>query len=401
MALRTFYKLLSITGQNNTLKITRSLNSSSRSLSVKHLKHHRYGGNYNTFSFDNSYMSTIALPNITKAPHIPVMEEEVKSIFNMTGSCVFLDMTFGAGGHTRMILENCSSSKVLCLDRDPLAHQYATELRDQYPGRVIPLIGKFSELPELLHDLGVYESSLDGIIMDVGVSSMQFDDPQRGFMLSKDGPLDMRMDSNRDDKQLTAAEILANIDEDSLYKVLKFYGEEKHARKIARAIVESRYLLRKLRTTKELAELVASVTNIDHRLDKLQRFSHPATKTFQALRILVNNELNELDYGLTAAQYYLRPGGTLVALTFHSLEDTIVKRHFTGVDIDKTPSSIGRGVAKHRGASSLTSYSSSEMDQIMAKKWATVTKHVVLPSEEEVTRNPRARSAKLRAAVKC
>jgi len=380
---------------NSFKKITRTINSNN--VSFNHLIHHRSRKQYNAFASPKLNMSTNAVPKMATAPHIPVMSEEVKKLLSYDG--VFLDMTFGAGGHTRMILQNCSNSKILCLDRDPLAHQYATDLADQYPGRVIPLLGKFSELPDLLDKLGVCDNSLDGILMDVGVSSMQFDDPQRGFMLSQDGPLDMRMDSNRDENHLTAAEILANIDEDSLYKVLKYYGEEKHARKIARAVVESRYLLRKLRTTKELAELVASVINIDGRLDKLQRFSHPATKTFQALRILVNNELNELDYGLKSAHHYLRPGGTLVTITFHSLEDTIVKRHFTGMDIDKTPDSIGRGVAKHR--SSLTSYSNSEMKQIMAKKWVNVTKHVLLPSDEEVSRNPRARSAKLRAAVKC
>jgi len=399
MALRIFTHIPKINLSNHFQKNMRNVNTNNNLFSVNHLIQHRGRKYHNTLVLSNSNMSTNALPEMKSAPHIPVMSEEVKNIFDKPDNGVFLDMTFGAGGHTRKILQNCSNSKVLCLDRDPIALQYATELAEQYPGRVIPLYGKFSELPDLLNEVGVSENSLDGILMDVGVSSMQFNDPQRGFMLSQDGPLDMRMDSNRDDSQLTAAEILANIDEEALYKVLKYYGEEKNARKIARAVVESRYLLRKLRTTKELAELVSSVTNIEGRQDKLQRYSHPATKTFQALRILVNNELNELDYGLRAAHHYLRSGGKLVTITFHSLEDTIVKRHFTGMDIDKTPSSIGGGVAKHRSA--LTSYSSSEMEQIMAKKWISVTKHVVLPSEEEVSKNPRARSAKLRAAVKC
>ncbi|ROT81901.1 methyltransferase-like protein 15 [Penaeus vannamei] len=199
--------------------------------------------------------------------------------------------------------------------------------------------------------------------------------------------------------QMTAASILQHIDEDSLYKVLKFYGEEKNARKIARALVESRYLFRKLETTKELAELVMTVIGQEYRLDKLQRSSHPATKTFQALRILVNNELNELEYGLRLAHFYLQPGASLVAISFHSLEDTIIKRHITGMDIDKTPLSIGSGVGKHR--SSLSTYSAVEMESMMKKPWAPLDKHVILPSEREVQKNPRSRSAKLRAARKC
>ncbi|XP_047469155.1 uncharacterized protein LOC125025227 [Penaeus chinensis] len=204
---------------------------------------------------------------------------------------------------------------------------------------------------------------------------------------------------SRNSGQITAASILQHIDEDSLYKVLKFYGEEKNSRKIARALVESRYMFRKLDTTKELAELVMSVVGQEYRLDKLQRPSHPATKTFQALRILVNNELNELDYGLRLAHYYLQPGASLVAISFHSLEDTIIKRHITGMDIDKTPLSIGSGVGKHR--SSLSTYSAVEMENMMKKPWAPLDKHVILPSEREVQKNPRSRSAKLRAARKC
>ncbi|XP_042888201.1 probable methyltransferase-like protein 15 homolog [Penaeus japonicus] len=333
------------------------------------------------------------------SPHIPVMAKEAIEYLAPRGNQVFLDMTFGAGGHTRQILETSPEVKVLCLDRDPLAYDFAKKLQKEYPSRVIPLLGKFSELPKLLSKIKVPKNSLNGVLMDLGVSSMQFDSPERGFMLSLDGPLDMRMDGDRNPDQMTAACILQHIDEDSLYKVLKFYGEEKNARKIARALVESRYLLKKLQTTKELAELVMSVVGQEYRLDKLQRSSHPATKTFQALRILVNNELNELDYGLKLAHYYLQPGACLVAVSFHSLEDTIIKRHITGMDIDKTPLSIGSGVGKHR--SSLSTYSAVEMENMMMKPWSALDKHVIIPSEKEVQKNPRSRSAKLRAAIRC
>lgn len=334
-----------------------------------------------------------------KRDHIPVMAKEVMEYLAPKGNQVFLDMTFGAGGHSRQILEKSPKVKVLCLDRDPLAYHHAKKLQEEYPGRVIPLLGKLSELPKLFSNIKVPKNSLNGVVMDLGVSSMQFDTPQRGFMLSADGPLDMRMGSDRNSDQMTAASILQHIDEDSLYKVLKFYGEEKNARKIARALVESRYLFRKLETTKELAELVMTVIGQEYRLDKLQRSSHPATKTFQALRILVNNELNELEYGLRLAHFYLQPGASLVAISFHSLEDTIIKRHITGMDIDKTPLSIGSGVGKHR--SSLSTYSAVEMESMMKKPWAPLDKHVILPSEREVQKNPRSRSAKLRAARKC
>ncbi|XP_042232828.1 probable methyltransferase-like protein 15 homolog [Homarus americanus] len=339
-----------------------------------------------------------APPSPKPVAHIPVMAREVLEYLAPRDNAVILDTTFGAGGHSRKILESCPGVRLMCLDRDPVAYKYAEELQREYPNRVFPLLGKFSELPLLLAKLQLKRDTIDGVLMDLGVSSMQFDTPERGFMLSQDGPLDMRMDNNRDPNQLTAADILSHIDEDSLYKVLKYYGEESNARKISRVVVESRHLFRKLHTTKELAELVMSVTGEDGRLDKLKRYSHPATKTFQALRILVNNELNELDYGLRLAHYYLKARGVLVALSFHSLEDTVVKRHITGVDIDKTSATIGLGVTKHRSA--LSTYSPREMDVLMAKKWESLTKHVVLPSEEEVKSNPRARSAKLRAAVK-
>ncbi|XP_050715064.1 probable methyltransferase-like protein 15 homolog [Eriocheir sinensis] len=342
---------------------------------------------------------TSAPADPSTAPHVPVMVEEVLGFLAQKDkSRVILDLTFGSGGHSRKLLEASPGVRLVCLDRDPLAYSFAQDLQQQYPRRVLPLLGRFSDLPTLLTRLKIEQGFFDGILMDLGVSSMQFDTSARGFMLSQDGPLDMRMDGARDPEQITAANVLSHVDEDSLYKVLKYYGEESHARILARALVESRYLFQRLESTKELANLVSSLVEGERRTDRLGRHAHPATKTFQALRILVNNELNELDYAMRLSQYYLRPSGVLVAISFHSLEDTIVKRHLQGVDLDQTPATIGLGVAKHRTA--LSTYSKTEMDSLTAKPWKSLTKHVVLPSELEVAANPRARSAKLRAALR-
>ncbi|KAK3872554.1 hypothetical protein Pcinc_022379 [Petrolisthes cinctipes] len=332
------------------------------------------------------------------ASHTPVMVKEVVKMLSPHSKHVLLDLTFGGGGHTKALLEAVPGVRVVCLDRDPSVLTHVTTLQQMYPGRVLPLLGCFSDLPKLLTRLKIPGNSFDGVLMDLGASSMQFDNPERGFMVSRDGPLDMRMDGNRVPGRATAADVLAHCNEVELYKVLKYYGEEKNARKIARALVESRCLFRCPQTTLELADLVAEVVGSDVRLDKLQRFAHPATKTFQALRILVNNELNELDFAVRASHHYLRPGGLMVTLSFHSLEDTIIKRHITGVDIDDTPKTIGLGLAKHR--TSLSTYTSWEMEQLTAPRWCQLTRHVLLPTPDEVTANPRSRSAKLRAAKK-
>lgn len=326
------------------------------------------------------------------------MAEEVLEFLAPQDGSVILDMTFGGGGHSRRLLAACPGVRLVCLDRDPLAHRLALTLQQEHPQQVLPLLGRFSDLPTLLTRLKIKRSFFDGVLMDLGVSSMQFGTAERGFMLSQDGPLDMRMDGGRQPEQITAADVLAHIDEGSLYKVLKFYGEEKNARLLSRALVESRYMFQRLDTTQGLANMVSSLLEGTTRTDKLGRHAHPATKTFQALRILVNNELNELDYAMRLAHYYLRPKGVLVAISFHSLEDTIVKRHLQGVDLDHTPATIGLGLAKHRTA--LSTYTKDEMERITTKAWKQLTKHVVLPSEEEVTSNPRARSAKLRSALR-
>lgn len=328
-------------------------------------------------------------------PHTPVMAKETLHFLKPETGNIILDMTFGAGGHSKKILDNVPNIKLLALDRDPVAYNYASKLAENYPSQVIPLLGKFSDLPDLLKQQGIHQNSIDGILFDFGCSSMQFDCPERGFSISRNGPLDMRMDGNRNPDCPTAADVLANATEEDIYKIIKIYGEEKQARKIARAVVESRYMFKKLTTTEELAALVESVCLSDYRLDKLQRRSHVATKTFQALRIFVNNELNEINYAMILAQHYLKLGGRLVTITFHSLEDTIVKRHILGNVIENSINPLPLKYCSHS-----LNIDSEVIETVMQSNWLSLSKHVVCPSKEEVENNPRSRSAKLRAAIR-
>lgn len=330
------------------------------------------------------------------SPHTPVMLNEVLEHLKPRPNQTILDMTFGAGGHTKALLQSTPGLKVLALDRDPTANNYAKQLQEAYPGQVTPLLGRFSELPTLLNENNVAFESLDAILFDFGCSSMQFDEADRGFALSKNGPLDMRMDKDRCPDQPTAAQVLSKIDEDDLAKILKVYGEEKNAKKIARSIIEARYLFKRIGTTKELADIVSAACDEEYRLDKLNRVSNVATKTFQALRIFVNNELNEINYGMVLAQKYLRVGGRLVTITFHSLEDTIVKRHLMG----HVSGNAAKSLPLRYMNPSLSSLKVDEVEQVMTSNWLQVNKHVLVPTDEEVVENPRSRSAKLRAAIR-
>ncbi|XP_064634563.1 12S rRNA N4-methylcytidine methyltransferase-like isoform X2 [Lineus longissimus] len=332
--------------------------------------------------------------------HIPVMKDEVLQILNPQSGQVFLDMTFGAGGHTQSILETYPGVKVIALDRDPLAYRIGTELQKYYGDRLIPVQGRFSEVEDLLRDIGIEESSLDGALFDCGVSSMQFETAKRGFSLVRDGPLDMRMDWNRDPAKPTAADVVNHLNQQGLYEILKKYGEEKKARVIAQAIIDARYTYGKFKTTKELAQVVESVfMEGAYRKDKLMRHAHVATKTFQALRIFVNDELNELYNGLEQVYKLLKPGtGRCVAISFHSLEDRIIKRHFHGIDIDTDKNMTVSDQMRLRSYG--VSHSWDEMADIVESKWTPLSKRISLASELEVHQNPRSRSAKLRAAIK-
>nr|QBS46648.1 S-adenosyl-L-methionine-dependent methyltransferase [Sogatella furcifera] len=372
--------------------------------SLKSIYHSRLGANFFCFKLKYNHLETSSTcchysdtkqPSKEKPPHVPVMKHEVIENAGLNNQSIFLDMTFGAGGHTKSILDKYPGSIVYCLDRDPVAHRMACDLETVYPGRVVPLLGKFSELPALLKSHGTRQNYFDAVLFDFGCSSMQFDEGGRGFSLSKDGPLDMRMDGNRLPQNPTAADVLATADEHDLYKILKVYGEEKRAKKIARAVVEARYLFTPLQTTKELADLISCVLVNETRSDKLDRHAHVATKTFQALRIFVNNELNEINYGVLLAQRYLKIGGRLITICFHSLEDLIVKRHITG---NMSDNSIN--VLPLQYVDNSRWHDEESIKEFTSSNWEPLHKHVLLPSDYEVERNPRSRSAKMRAAVR-
>lgn len=341
-------------------------------------------------SFSSAKPSQSAPPSM---PHTPVMIKEVIEALNPESGKTFIDMTFGAGGHTRRILQSAPDTKVIALDRDSDAIRYASQISDEFPEQVIPLLGRFSDLPDLLESIEVPAGSIDGILFDFGCSSMQFDRGDRGFSINKNGPLDMRMDRNPNTP--TAADVLAKIDEADLYKIIKVYGEEKKAKKIARAIVDVRYSLKRIETTRELANIVASCFEQSFHIDSLNRPMHNATKTFQAIRIFVNNELNEINHGMHVAEKYLKPNGRLVTLTFHSLEDTIVKRHIDGNVIEGTANALPLKYVSH-----FMAHDKEVIESMMDSKWKSLHKHVLTPSYDEIEMNPRSRSAKLRVAVK-
>ncbi|XP_076471318.1 putative methyltransferase-like protein 15 homolog isoform X2 [Babylonia areolata] len=309
-----------------------------------------------------------------------------------------VDMTYGGGGHSRSILHHAPGVTLIAADRDPLAHRLSQSLALEVRGvsRVIPVVGRFSELPQHLSRLGVEEGSVDSFLFDLGASSMQFDTPHRGFSISSDGPLDMRMDGDRFPGSPTAADVVNCLSAGDLSIILKGYGEERHARSIAQAIVEARYAFGSITGTRQLAEIVDTVFEGNFKTDKLQRHAHPATRVFQALRIFVNNELNELNNGLEVAWRYLRPQGRCVVIAFHSLEDRIVKRHFHGIEMDAQANMTLSD--HHRNSAHI--HPLEVVTPLLDKRWRPLVKKVLTPSVQEVDANPRSRSAKLRAAVK-
>ncbi|KAK1802185.1 hypothetical protein P4O66_021856, partial [Electrophorus voltai] len=343
---------------------------------------------------------------------------------------VFLDLTFGGGGHSKAILRSVPGVTVVAADRDPVAFRLAQKLAEEYPGQVRPVLARFSQLRELLPSLGLADSGLDAALLDAGCSSMQMDVAVRGFSLSKDGPLDMRMDGDRRLRAVSlrscrrrtvtssgligllfvrrypampgAADAVNALDQQALTSVLATYGEERHARKIAAAIAQARSFHPIVRT-QQLARIVAGAFPACAeyaRRDRLQRPSHVATKTFQALRVFVNDELNELVAGLQEAQRLLRPGGRLCVLTFHSLEDRIVKRFLRGEDLAAPRRGSVRQLIRAADEEQEDGEEGEAEKGGESGRWAHLRRKVVLPSEEEVQGNPRGRSAKLRAAMR-
>ncbi len=308
-------------------------------------------------------MAAAARPD-AETSHIPVLLQPLlAAVAPVQGT--WLDGTFGAGGYTRGLLE-AGAARVIAVDRDPLAFEMAEHWAQAYGDRLVMRSGVFSKLDS-------YAQDLDGVVLDLGVSSMQLDLPERGFSFMKDGPLDMRMSQSGP----SAADLVNTLDEAELAGVLFIYGEERASRRIARAICRAR-------TTAPFTSTLALAEVIEGCLPRAKPGqSHPATRSFQALRIAVNAEYEELYQGLMASERALRPGGHLAVVTFHSIEDRMVKRFL-----------------QLRGGQRPNANRYAPEAEAKAAQFQIKTRKAVLPDAEELARNPRARSAKLRIATR-
>jgi 16S rRNA (cytosine1402-N4)-methyltransferase len=298
--------------------------------------------------------------------HIAVLGRQAIEMLSPREGGIYLDATFGAGGYSRAILE-VAGTRVIGVDRDRTAIMGGFDLVDRSGGRLTLVEDRFSNLAGICAGQGI--ASVDGVVMDIGVSSMQLDEADRGFSFRLGGPLDMRMGREGP----TAAEVVAKASEADLANIIYIFGEERHSRGVARAIVAARKQA-PITTTRALADIVSRVVR------SKPGEIHPATRTFQALRIFVNEELDELHQALSAAEHVLKPGGRLAVVSFHSLEDRIVKNFLV-------ERSRAGGGSRHLP----------EIAQA-APSFVSLTKRPVTPDDAEISANPRARSAKLRAA---
>jgi len=294
--------------------------------------------------------------------HLPVMLTEVLEALSPRDGAHYVDGTFGGGGYASAILE-AADCRVLGIDRDPAAIARGQALVERFAGRLTLVQGEFSRMSEFTRDT-------DGIVLDLGVSSFQFDEPARGFSFRENGPLDMRMSLSGE----SAADVVNSADERTLSQIIARFGEEKNARRIAKAIVAARPVT----GTAQLAEIVSEAQGPA----ALRHAIHPATRTFQALRIHVNDELGELERGLEAALDIVKPQGRLVVVSFHSLEDRMVKRFLT------ERSTTAPRASRHAPVGAPTH---NAIFQLLPRR---------MPSPAEIASNPRARSATLRAGIK-
>jgi 16S rRNA (cytosine1402-N4)-methyltransferase len=297
--------------------------------------------------------------------HVPVLARAAIGHLKVQPGGLYIDGTFGAGGYAQAIL--AARARVIGIDRDQSAIAHGTGLVLQVGSRLTLVEDRFSNLDKVARQFG--HESVDGVVLDVGVSSMQLDQGERGFSFRLDGPLDMRMGGEGP----SAADVIAHASERDLARIIATLGEERFARLVAKAIVAARAKA-PITTTSALAGIV--VTVVHARPDRI----HPATRTFQALRIFVNEELAELAAGLAAAERILKPGGRLVVVTFHSLEDRIVKTFMT-------EHSGSRGISRHAPET-----------KAPAPTFKLVIKRPIAANDDEIAANPRARSAKLRVA---
>lgn len=307
---------------------------------------------------------------MTAAVHIPVMRDEMLRALQPADGRVYLDGTFGAGGYAKAILE-AADCTLFALDRDPEAIARGAALSRDYPDKLILLQGRFGDMRRLLEAAGA--PALDGVVLDLGVSSPQIDNAARGFSFRADGPLDMRMA----DAGPTAADVVNTFEERVLADILRQLGEERHARRIAKAIVAARAQA-PISTTLALARIVRDA--MPHSRDGID----PATRTFMALRIQVNDELGELERGLAAAEALLAPGGRLVVVSFHSLEDRRVKNFL------RARSSLAPRASRH----------APEPAPARAPSFRLIRRRALKPGAAEIAANPRARSARFRAAIR-
>lgn len=300
--------------------------------------------------------------------HIPVLAKEVIENLNIIQNGVYLDCTFGAGGYSGLILAN--KGIVYACDQDLTTKKYFEQLEAKFPDKIHFFHTNYNFVDEILNKNGI--SQLDGIVMDLGVSSMQIDTPERGFSFQKDGPLDMRMDQNDPNIQ-TASEFINSISEKDLADIIYYYGDERESRKIAREIVKFREK-EEIKTTTQLTNIIKKVKNFNHK-SKID----PSTKTFQAIRIHINNEMNFLLTSLQKLSKLLRINGKLLVVTFHSIEDMIVKKFFSSLE------------------SGIYNNNYNLLDENFYKNYKfKMDKKVITPSEEELKNNIRSRSAKLR-----
>jgi len=305
---------------------------------------------------------------MTEFSHIPVLREEAVAWLNPVAGKTYLDGTFGGGGYAKSILDTADCT-LYAVDRDSAAVARAVDMARGYSGRLKILEGRISEILNMLGAEGVV--LLDGAVFDLGVSSYQIDDAARGFSFRQDGPLNMQMGGS----QMTAEKLVNSVSESELADILYRFGDEKASRRIAKAIVERRSG-QKFATTADLAGVIRSVVRPD------KSGIDPATRSFQALRIAVNDELGDIEAALEQAAAMLAPGGRLVVVSFHSLEDRIVKRFFAQV------SGRAPGASRHDPAG---------MQSVEKPRFKLLTGSPVTPGEAETKANPRARSAKLRA----
>lgn len=320
---------------------------------------------------------TAANPEALKSStHIPVLLDEVVSALQPKAGEVYVDGTFGAGGYTMAVLE-AAKCRVIAIDRDPDAIERAAQFRARYGERFDIREGCFGEMTALLAEIGL--STVDGIMLDIGVSSYQLDEGERGFSFQKDGPLDMRMGQSGE----TAADVVNEYEEAALADIIYKFGEERRSRRVAAAIVRRRAEEPFTRTLDLAGVIEAALGRAP--IKKGRKVVHPATKTFQALRIHVNDELGELERGLVAAESLLRPGGRLVVVSFHSLEDRIVK-NFMAERSGRVPAA-----SRHMPM---------QMGNERSPSFRLESKSAVKPTDEEQSRNPRARSSRLRVAVR-